>query len=207
MIKINPPSTAQKSSFIPFTGGLDIESPPISIPPGFVRSSQNFEEDINGGYVSLTGYERFSGKPAPHLATYALLNIGAPGTIAVGDVIEGATSGATAVVIAITSTQFVITKRVGDFGVENLTTGSASVVGPSVTGATSGDLPAQYRNLAADNYRADISAVPGAGNILGIWYYKGVVYAFRNDAVSGVNMYKSSASGWKIGRASCRERV
>lgn len=45
--------------------------------------------------------------------------------------------------------------------------------------------------------RGDIAAVPGEGDILGVWLYNGVVYAFRN-AVGGATavMYKSTGSGW-----------
>lgn len=45
--------------------------------------------------------------------------------------------------------------------------------------------------------RSDIEAVPGEGDILGVWMFQGVVYAFRN-ATGGATavMYKSSASGW-----------
>ena len=58
---------------------------------------------------------------------------------------------------------------------------------------------AQYTNLAADVYRALITAVPGSGSILGVWQFDDVVYAFRNvaDGLSAA-MYKSSTSGWQL---------
>lgn len=45
--------------------------------------------------------------------------------------------------------------------------------------------------------RALIQAVPGEGDILGVWLFNGVVYAFRN-ATGGASakMYKSTGSGW-----------
>lgn len=45
--------------------------------------------------------------------------------------------------------------------------------------------------------RALIQAVPGEGDILGVWLFQGVVYAFRN-ATGGASakMYKSTGSGW-----------
>jgi len=60
-------------------------------------------------------------------------------------------------------------------------------------------LRAQYTNLAADVYRALITAVPGSGSILGVWQFDDVVYAFRNvaDGLSAA-MYKSSTSGWQL---------
>lgn len=191
-----PPPTNLHQEFVAFKNGLDVVSPPVTVPPGMVRSSQNYEEDINGGYVTVTGYEAFDGQPAPHLALYYLLPIGILGTVTVGTTITGATSGATGVVIAITATDFVITKVTGTWEVEGLTAGSASVAGPATTGATSGKLPAQYRNLAANRYRDDLGAVPGAGNVLGVWYYKNVLYAFRNAVTPGVKMYGSTGAGW-----------
>lgn len=52
---------------------------------------------------------------------------------------------------------------------------------------------------AAIEYRRDqIEAVPGAGAILGVWFYDGDVYAFRNN-LSGTAalMWRSGVTGWK----------
>ena len=57
--------------------------------------------------------------------------------------------------------------------------------------AADGLTDAQYQSLAADNYRADITAVPGTGSILGVAYYNGVCYAWRLTS-----MYKSTSAGW-----------
>jgi len=46
---------------LPFQGGLDTETPPWQVAPGTVRSTQNFEVSINGGYSTHAGYERFDG--------------------------------------------------------------------------------------------------------------------------------------------------
>jgi hypothetical protein len=67
------------------------------------------------------------------------------------------------------------------------------VQGVSADGLTD----AQYQNLAADNYRADITAVPGSGSVLGVAYYNGTVYAWRNNAGgTAAVMHRSSSSGW-----------
>lgn len=54
-------------------------------------------------------------------------------------------------------------------------------------------------SIAADSAaaRALIQPVPGEGAVLGVWQYKGDVYAFRN-AVGGASakMFKSSPTGW-----------
>ncbi len=56
---------------------------------------------------------------------------------------------------------------------------------------------AESTSAAQEIQRALITVVPGEGNILGVWVYKNVIYAFRN-AVGGATagMYKSSAAGW-----------
>lgn len=193
------PQTKKTSEFIPFKGGLDVVSPPVEIPPGFVRRAKNYEEDINGGYRSIMGYERFSGKPSPSTATFSVLYYSVRGTVAIGDTITGATSSATGKVIVITSTAFILTKVTGTWTDENTTAGGATVSGPALINALPGAYGAEYRSLAAAQYRSDIAAVPGSGSILGVYYFKGVVYAFRNEAApaTGVAMYKSSGSGWQ----------
>jgi hypothetical protein len=105
-------------------------------------------------------------------------------------------------IIAIPSaTSVVLTKITGTFSTGNIKVGGVvvgTVLGAQVQdGAATALLHAQYRNLAADVYRALIAAIPGSGNILGVWLYNDVVYAFRNDA-GGTKavMYKSTASGW-----------
>lgn len=196
-MKLALPRLQMQSTFIDFQGGLDQTTPEHLIPPGFMSSAQNYEEDINGGYKTIAGYERFSGQPAPSAALFAALLYSVQGTISVGSVITGATSGATGVVLAINGGYFIITKYTGIFVTENLTTGGASVIGPYlVSGGFGPQYTAVATALAANNYRADIAAVPGAGSILGVWYYKSVVYAFRNTATTGVGMFKSTAGGW-----------
>jgi hypothetical protein len=172
------------------------------MPDGMCKDALNFEADVDGGYRRVAGYERFDGNPAPSDASYRIIYATFSDTVNVGETIEGATSLATGVVIAVTDEYIVFTKATGNFeSLENIEV--ASVVKAVATGtAIEGGAPtqllnAQYRNLAADEYRSDISAVPGSGGILGVHRYNGKVYAFRNNAGgSEADMYESSASGW-----------
>lgn len=197
-MNITLPASRIQQDFVPFKGGLDVVSPPVTIPSGFVRRSYNFEEDINGGYVSLTGYERFDGRASPSSAEYALLPYSTAGTVAVGNIITGAISGASATVIAVVAEHFVITKITGTFQAESTSTLGAVITGSQlISGEVDAKTNAQYKSLAANSYRSSIQAVPGSGNILGVWYYKGVVYAFRNNSnATAVDMYKSTTGGW-----------
>jgi hypothetical protein len=52
------------------SGGLDLITPPIVMPPGKAISAVNYEPDING-YTSIGGYERFDGRLRPSDSTDA----------------------------------------------------------------------------------------------------------------------------------------
>lgn len=181
-------------------GGLDQVTPMLSLPPGVCRAASNFEHSITGGYTRIAGYDRYDGRPNPSDATYLLLTITTVATISVGQTITGNSSAATGKVIAIDGDSFAVTRVSGTFVVgENIKVGGVTKGSlTNILGIESDPkLDAQYRLLAADDYRADIQVVPGEGSILGVAFYDGVVYAWRN-AVGGLsaNMYKSTGSGW-----------
>lgn len=195
------PPVEVKTEFIPFAGGFDVVTPALSVPSGYLREAQNYEHNINGGYDSITGYERFDGRVRPSDALYSVLAVSITGTVVVGDVLTDNAGTSFGTVIALPAGQAVLTKVTGTFSTGNIKVG-ATVVGTCTGAQTSGgastsDLNAQYLNLAADEYRDDIAAVPGSGSILGVWSYNDIVYAFRNNAGgTAVDMYKSSSSGW-----------
>ena len=188
--------------FVPFSGGLDLVSTAIQAEPNRCRLSQNWEIDINNGYQPIKGYERYDGRDSPSSATYAIITITLTGTISVGDTITGVTSSATGVVISRPTGQVVITKLSGSFqngetlnvgGVGQATTTSAA----TTNSATTSLLHAQYLNLAADEYRSDITTVTGSNDIIGLCHLNDVIYAFRpNAGNTAVDLYKSSSSGW-----------
>lgn len=191
-----------RPAMIPFAGGLDQETPPLSLPSGFCRSAKNYECDVKGGYTRVMGYERTDGRPSPSAATASVIDLTLSGAIAVGDTVTGNTSAATGVVIAAPSaTSIVVTKIVGTFvsgevlkvgGLPQATTTSAP------HGASTALLRAQYKNLAADEYRSDIAAPTGSGSSLGGVRFGGATYTWRNatDGLSA-NIWKSSSSGWQ----------
>lgn len=185
---------------IRLTGGLDQVTPTLSLPPGVARRAANFECSITGGYTRIAGYERYDGRPNPSDAVYNVLTCNVTGTIAVGNTVTGATSGATGKVIARSGGDVIITRQTGTFQTgENLTVSAVvqgsitTIVGVVADGLTD----ATYRALAADDYRVDIQAVPGSGPIRGVVYYNGIVYAWRNNAGgTAMVIYKSSGTGW-----------
>lgn len=191
-----------RTDFIPFGGGLDMVTPPLFMAPSILRAAQNYECDINGGYARIVGYERSDGRPSPSAAQYGVLPVTITGAFATGDDITGVTSGATATVVAAAASSLVITKISGTFvAAETLNVAAApqgtTTAAVTVDGASTALLHAQYKNFAADEYRSDIAAVPGSGNVLGGFKYNSVNYAFRNNAGgTAAALYKSTAGGW-----------
>ena len=181
-------------------GGLDQVTPTLSLPPGVVRRAANFECSITGGYTRIAGYERFDGRPNPSDANYNLLLCTFVATVSVGNTINGTLSGATGVVIYVDLASIVITRETGTFLAGEMVLVSSTNVATitAVQGVSADGLTdATYRSLAADNYRADITSIPGSGSVLGVSYYNGVVYAWRNNAGgTAAVLFKSSSSGW-----------
>jgi hypothetical protein len=187
-------------SYIPLQGGFDLLTPTLRLKPGVLRDTLNFEAAPTGGYRRIDGYERYDGRPNPSDAGWSTITVTAIGTLAVGDTVNGQTSGATGYIIAIDGLVIVMTKTTGAFAVaENAREGVAvqgvvTALGGAVTDARTSAL---YTNLAADAYRTDILAVPGSGPIRGVAYYNSLVYAWRNNAGgTALDLYKSSAAGW-----------
>jgi len=72
---------------------------------------------------------------------------------------------------------------------------SASRKGDAATDAND----TTYSRLVIDLVRAHIGAVPGSGDIRGVWMYNGVVYTFRdNTAGTACVMFQSSSAGWVV---------
>lgn len=181
-------------------GGLDQVTPTLSLQPGVARRAANFECSITGGYTRISGYERFDGRARPSDATYIVIYMTSIANAVLGNTVTGQTSAATGKIIVIESDYLVVTKVTGAFlDSENIYVGAALVgVSTATAGAVvNGLLDAQYRNSAADSYRADIGVVPGSGETRGVAYYDGNVYAWRNNAGgTALAMHRSTTSGW-----------
>ena len=189
-------------------GGWDLSTPTLELYPGVLRDVQNFEvsSTVAGGYSRIAGYERFSGQLSPSDATFQVMQLSAQANpLAVGNTIQNLAATITGKVIAVLPSYFIITKRVGTFlGTEDIYVG-ATLIGTltPTTVVISPLLQAQYRQLAADDYRADIAAVPGSGPVRGVVsaVFSGAdhVYAFRNNAGgTACILYRSSTSGWTL---------
>lgn len=190
-----------RTEVVPLQGGLDLVTPALSLPPGKLIGSVNYEPSLTGGYRRMYGYERYDGHPSPSAQAYWNMVVNITGTIAVGNTVTGATSGATAYVLQVNgTTELIVTQITGTFVAETIKVGGVSegtVSSVSKNAALTPLLHAQYTNLAAAQYRTAISKVPGSGPVLGCWYYNNALYAFRNNTGgTAAVMYKSTSSGW-----------
>lgn len=188
---------------ITVNGGWDTQTPTLALPSGVVRDCSNFEIATTGGASRVGGYERFDGRVKPSDALYTIVQVASfTNTPTTGQTLSGTSGGAHGgVVIAVGTNYVAVTKKTGTltFVVGETVTVGATTIGVVVatTVSISIALDAQYLNLAADQYRADILVVPGSGSVLGVTMFNDIVYAFRaNAGATAVDMYKSSSSGW-----------
>lgn len=198
MAGINLPPV--KYELIRLQGGLDQVTPTLSLSSGFARRAANFECSINGGYTRIAGYERLDGRPSPSAALYNLFQCTLTASVSVGNTITGMSSAAAGKVILVSGSTVVITREVGTFvATEGISVGGVQkgTIDAIFGVATNGRDDATCKALAADEYRASITAVPGEGPVRGVSYYNGTVYAWRNNVGStAMKMYKSTSSGW-----------
>ncbi len=204
----------RKIYYFPLQGGEDLVTPVFSKKPGTLSASRNFECDQGGRYRRIDGYERFDGQPSPADADYWVLSFKS-GTveISVGDTVTDAFSGATGEALAdavIESGAYgdsdaagylVLGSVVGDFSLNHSLQVSAATValaaGSDLKNSASSTNHDTWTHLAIEALRAEIAAVPGSGDILGVAALNQVVYAFRNNAGdTAADLYKSTTSGW-----------
>lgn len=193
-----------QTEIVPLVGGVNMVTPQILVKPGTCIFASNFEPDISGGYRRIKGIERFDGHKSPSTMDYKIVEGYIIEALQVGDRIVGTDSGAQATVAAILGVDsFVLTDVQGTwideeaFLVGGIIYGYLDHISPD-SNASSRTEHALYKSLAADATRLAITPVPGSGSILGVKYWKGNVYAFRNS-LDGLacNMFKSSISGWQ----------
>lgn len=187
---------------ISFAGGWDQITPTFNLKSGVAKYARNFECAPTGGYSRIAGYERFDGHPSPtdsYTGSVYLSVTSFDSTPSIGSTLT-ASGGATGVIAYIEDLVMVVCKVTGTFAVAETVSVGATLVGTvdSVeAGPTTPLQQAKAKNAVADIYRADIGPVPGSGPIRGVFYYRDVVYAFRdNVGATSCDLFKSSAAGW-----------
>lgn len=195
-----------------------LTDPALSIPPGSLLYGKNYEVYPEGGYRRVDGFERFDGRLKPSESIYYILEFDNGQVEGLeGEPVRGATSGATATLIADTVVEsgsfdgddaagyMAIAILTGTFQIgENIIVGAlgsniggvATAVEKSLNAPTDA-LDDTYSQASIEEARSNITVVPGSGPIRGVWVYNGVVYAFRDDSGGAeCKLYKATTSGW-----------
>jgi len=214
---LGKPSTQTK--YFPFNGGLDVVTPALSVDPGFALAMVNYEPWFNGGYRRVDGYERFDGRAKPSDATFSGATMSSFAGLTIGTSTgsfgTGSVSGATAQIVeavTVTGTNYIaLTNITGTFGTsDKIIIGTATSTGtltsipsvgyaPTGTGTSGYSYSSEFLANAQNYYRQQIHAVPGTGNILGVWQNQSNVYAIRGTGTSGTNaalLYRATGTGW-----------
>lgn len=186
---------------VALAGGLDTQTTALFAKPGTCRIAYNYEPAIGGGYERIGGIERFDGRTKPDSATYVYLECAAAHTAVVGNTVTGVTSGATGKVIYASGVFLAVTRVTGVFADSEVLNVSGSPVGTVAAAGTdpevTGSLDNQLSALAAADYRADITAVPGSGPVRGVAILNDAVYAWRdNTGGTALVLHKATTSGW-----------
>lgn len=206
---------SQTPQTLPLRGGLDIVTPAMMVKPGYAIAAINYEVEARG-YRRCEGYERFDGQPKPSDSTYVLLGLRqGTASIAEGDVVTGATSGATGIAIedsTLTGGSYAegdarsdvyLYNFDGVFEIDEPVEVSGSQVAVMDTGPYQDGAPFDAENAALiaavrAKRRAVIGKVPGIGPVIGVLSYKGDIYAFRNAADGlSLGMFKATPTGWQ----------
>lgn len=188
--------TAVQRQFIQAAGGLDTESPVLAVPPGCAREAWNFEQAVEGGYRRIAGYERFDGSPSPSSVRYVELEASLSVAVSAGDMLTGASSGASGIFLSQGSGIVNLADPTGEFSIGEDILKGVDVVG-MVTGYQLTGTDAGVLSMAENLRRSLISPVPGSGAVRGVAYFDGDLYAFRNtESGTAKAMYKATAAGW-----------
>lgn len=92
--------SGRQTTYFPFSGGENHSMPALSIPPGDVIASLNYELDPDGGYRRVDGFERFDGRLLASEAVYYIIDFElGEHEVFLGDHIIGGTSTAQGVII------------------------------------------------------------------------------------------------------------
>ena len=185
-------TTGTQVGYVPLNGGLDLVSPVLNVPDGFMLDAYNYEPDINGGYRRIPGFERFDGRPR----NFVGLQVADYGSYATGDTVTGQTSGATGTIIGLWSNWIALCSVSGVFqSGEDLDNGLTVI--DVTTAVDSVDVEFKViRKAIEDHYRSVIQPVPGNQPTEGVWHCQtGTVYAFRpTDDL--IHIYKATEAGW-----------
>lgn len=194
----------QSPVFFPLGGGLDLITPALTIKPGRVVASLNYEPVLTG-YRRMAGYERFDGRASPSTATVCAVHFfngnADMGALSAGDEIyqqpDGEPRSGSGYVLAdpiLTDGSYadgdalgyvLIVPEKGQF-VEDMPLISSMTLGMQYGALDTvpdlgGNDPLELLRYARNLLRGNILAVPGSGPVRGIWFSGSRAYAVRDN--------------------------
>lgn len=202
-----------QSQYYPLTGGLDQESAAIAVPSGRAIGVMNHEA-VSKGYARTQGFERFDGQPAPSSTEFWTgTYVDGENALAVGDLVNGQTSGATGRIVGFTldGGSWGAGTAIGTFAIDALTgtftTGENLREGvtkkaeinavPALSSKNDSANALIWWQQAVDNRRGAIEKPPGEGPCRGVLWYEDALYSWRdNIGATRCDLWKSSGSGW-----------
>jgi hypothetical protein len=204
----------QKTKTIALFGGLDLVSPGVVKAPGSCIGADNYEPERRG-YTRRTGQERLDGQPSPSKAAPMKFLYFDDGSTepSVNDRIDGdgGASGYLYETAVVTSGSWVGNDAAGYLHlrnvegtfVDNEALDVSAVKFAEADGTQtdpiyeSDDAEENTRQAAITQARAQISAITGSGDVLGVFTLDGSVYAFRNNAGgTAAILHKATTTGW-----------
>lgn len=198
------PEVNVKVEYTKIQGGLDLMSPAMSISPGKAILAMNYEAGDSGGLRRIDGYERYQGSTSPSDTEYYYCEgTFTEGVVSDWDMVWGADSGATGIVVYLTTTAIAVIPSAGTFdedeGIEDFKGAAVGTLDGEMKlhAAPTSCLHAAIKNAAADYTRFYISRPSGSGPVRGGGVLDGTVYVFRDNTLgTGCNLWKATATGW-----------
>ncbi|MCF1437210.1 MAG: hypothetical protein LPD71_00135 [Shewanella sp.] len=192
--------TQTQVAYHPFAGGLDLVSPVLNIPPGYLLDGMNYEPDVNGGYRRIPGYERYDGQPSPSNRAHVVLELDQPELFTLGDTLMGKTSQSSGTIVIMENLLVCLCGSDGDFMLEEVTDGQhiATITRLDVTEDSFENYTQEERWFLYENfYRVEINQPPGNAGVEGVCHHQGITYAFRASDNELITISKSTDAGWQ----------
>ena len=197
-----PQKKATRTQRFPIGGGLDVVSPANDVRPGRALAMANFEPYFSDGYRRCHGFERYDGRPQPHLQTFVGFSVDTvAGLVAGTTILTGDSSGETGLVVDfdVETLSVALTKLSGSLiDGESFNSGAYNMTNSVVLNqAPTDNLEKQYRLATEDEYRGDIEAIPGVNEPRGAWSRGANVYGIRdNVGETAAVLHLATTGGW-----------
>lgn len=201
-----------KSQIVELKGGVNENVSSLELKSGELIDCKNYmiAEGGYGGYLSVGGFERYSGKGLPsEYVSHVFTLINASNAITSGDTVTDGT--ATAIALGdgtVTSGTYVGGDATIEVQLRDITGTFVNNTVLNVGGTPVGTLTIQVEliggnddyNLGIEYFRTNAVEVPGEGPVLGVHIYKAKVYAWRKTtSVATVNFcVEDATNGWIV---------